>query len=168
MGVKVKWTVKKDLLDQMKRNAAAVSGTAVEVGVLKGEHQWLAGIHEYGCTMTVTNKQRRYMMGKYGLLLGKQLVIPERSFLRAGYDKEGPTVVKHAAKILADVAAGSLAPSTLYESVGEDLSERIKDYANDLHTPPNHPFTVGQKNSSNPLHDTGDMIEGITWRTGKL
>ena len=45
-----------------------------------------------------------------------------------------------------------------------DLASKIKDYARDLDSPPNHPFTVEQKGSSNPLVDTGDMIGGISWR----
>lgn len=170
MGVKVKWTVKKDLLEKMQQNAKAVSGTAVEVGVIEGEHQWLAGIHEYGCDIPVTDKMRGWL-GAHGLHLSKNTThihIPERSFLRAGYDKEGKTVTKHASLILADVAAGKISPDALFEAVGEDLSSRIKEYATDLNSPGKHPFTLENVASSNPLVDSGDMIGGINWRTGKL
>ena len=170
MGVKVKWTVKKDLLDQMKRNAAAVSGTAVEVGAFEGSHAWLAGIHEWGCDIPVTDKMRGWL-GAHGLHLNKNTThihIPERSFLRAGYDMHGKTVTKHAALLLADVAAGRISPANLYEAVGTELSDRIKEFAIDLNSPSKHPFTLEQGGGSNPLVQTGDMIGGITWRTGKL
>lgn len=168
MGVKVKWKVNKDLLAQMKKNVKAVSGTSVEVGVLEGEHQWLAGIHEYGCDIPVTDKMRGWL-GAHGLHLNPNTThihIPERSFLRAGYDQESPTVLKHASAILADVAAGNMTPAELYEAVGIDLSERIKEYAVNLDSPAKHPFTLGQEGSSNPLVNTGDMVGGITWRQG--
>ena len=45
------------------------------------------------------------------------------------------------------------------------MATHIKEYAASLSTPPNHPYTVDQKGSSNPLNDTGDMINGISWRT---
>lgn len=168
MGVSVKWTVNKDLLKKMKLNADAVSGTSIEVGALEGEHQWLAGIHEYGCDIPVTPKMRGWL-GAHGMHLSPKTThihIPERSFLRAGYDKEGKAVAKHAALILADVAAGRISPEALYEAVGEDLSGRIKEYAIGLSSPSKHPFTLAQGAPSNPLVQTGDMIAGITWRKG--
>ena len=55
-----------------------------------------------------------------------------------------------------------------YKEVGLELSSKIKDYARDLKNPPNHPFTIDQKGSSNPLIGrTGDMIGSITWRVAK-
>jgi hypothetical protein len=46
---------------------------------------------------------------------------------------------------------------------GQQLSTAIKKYARDLSSPPNRPYTIEQKGSSNPLVDTGAMIESITW-----
>jgi len=45
MGCKVK--TKKDLTDKLRKAASGLDGTKVNVGVLTGEHAWLAGIHEY-------------------------------------------------------------------------------------------------------------------------
>lgn len=166
MGLKVTYKQGKDNFPEIRRQLDLVNGSGVEVGVLKGEHKWLAGIHEYGCTMTVTKKQRRYM-AKKGLILGKTLTIPERSFLRTGYDKNKDAVMKKAQMILADVMTGKTTARGLHQAVGLELSSKIKDYAVSLNSPPNHPFTVDQKGSSNPLVDTGDMIGGITWRKAK-
>lgn len=164
MGVKVKHTTKHDGIPGMIKNMKLVKGSGVEVGVLKGEHAWLAGIHEYGCTMTVTNKQRRFMKARYGILLGKKLTIPERSFLRAGYDANRDKVMRKAQMVLKDVASGKTTARGCYQAVGIELRDRIKDYAVDLSSPPNSSFTVGQKGSSNPLVASGEMIDGITWR----
>lgn len=159
----------KDELGKMCKQLKLVQGTSVEVGVLKGEHKWLAGIHEFGCDIPVTDKMRRYLAAQ-GLHLKKtttHIHIPERSFLRAGYDQNRDAVLKKANLLLADVAAGRMSPEALYKAVGLELSTAIKDYATELREPPNHPFTVEQKGSSNPLVDSGDMIEGITWRKGE-
>lgn len=48
MGMKVSYTSKSDGFPSMKKRLEAVRGTAVEVGVLRGEHAWLASVHEYG------------------------------------------------------------------------------------------------------------------------
>lgn len=165
----VKHTTKKDGFPEMKRQMQLINGTGVEVGVLQGEHAWLASIHEYGCDIPVTPKMRAYLHGK-GLHLRKDtthIKIPERSFLRAGYDKNRDSVLKKASKLLADVTAGRMTAEACYKAVGLELSSKIKDYAIDLKDPPNHPFTAEQKGSSNPLVDSGDMINGITWRVSK-
>lgn len=45
MGVRFK--TEKDDFPKMMRTARVLDGTKVNVGVLTGEHQWLAAIHEY-------------------------------------------------------------------------------------------------------------------------
>ena len=169
MGMKVSYKSKGADFDDMIQRLKVIDGTAVEVGVLKGESAWLASIHEYGCDIPVTEKMRKYLASQ-GLYLKKETThihIPERSFLRTGYDKNRDDVMKKATQMLADVAAGRMSESALYKAVGMVLASKIKDYARDLDTPPNHPFTTDRKGSSNPLVDTGDMIGGITWRKAK-
>ena len=156
----------KDGFPEMMKQLEMLDGKGVEVGVLKGESAWLASIHEYGCDITVTPKMRAFLHHK-GLHLKKStthIKIPERSFLRAGFDKHRDEVAKKATMLLADVADGKMSAEACFKGVGLELSSKIKDYAVELRDPPNHPFTVEQKGSSNPLVDTGDMIGGITWR----
>jgi hypothetical protein len=167
--VGVKHTTKKNGFPEMKKQIELIKGTGVEVGVLKGEHAWLASIHEYGLDIEVTPEMRAFLHGK-GLHLRKDtthIKIPERSFLRAGYDTNRDTVLKKASALLADVTAGKMTVRSCYQAVGLELSNKIKDHARDLKDPPNHPFTQDQKGSSNPLVDRGDMIGGITWRVSK-
>lgn len=165
----VKHTTKKNGFPEMKKQMELIKGTGVEVGVLKGEHAWLASIHEYGCDIPVTEKMRAYLHSQ-GLHLKKETThihIPERSFLRSGYDQNRDAVLDKASKLLADVAAGKMTARSCYQAVGLELSSKIKDYAVNLKDPENHPFTKEQKGSSNPLVDSGDMISGITWRVSK-
>lgn len=162
MGVKVK--TKGDRFDKMRCSADGISGMKVQCGVL-GEQAWLAGIHEYGCNIRVTDKMRAYLRRK-GLRLKastKEIRIPERSFLRNGFDKSEKEIVEKVGKMMPDVLAGKLSETQLLETVGLLMKSSIQDYARDLQSPKNHPFTVDQKSSSNPLADSGDMIGAIDY-----
>lgn len=165
MGVSHK-TIRNDI-PKITKELEVVKGKAVEVGVFNGEHAWLAAIHEYGLDIEVTPEMRAYLRSK-GLNLKKtttHIHIPERSFLRSGYDQNRDKVAKNASVLLGEVAAGTMSATTLCEGVGLELSSKIRDYAVDLQSPANHPFTIEQKGSSNPLvGSSGNMIEGINYR----
>lgn len=45
MGYKMKTEI--DLTEKIKKAMKSLDGSKVNVGVLSGEHQWLASIHEY-------------------------------------------------------------------------------------------------------------------------
>lgn len=160
----VKWKTKKNKFPEMERAAAALNGRRVNVGVY-GEQAWLAGIHEYGCKIKVTDKMRAYLHSQ-GLHLKastEYITIPERAFLRNGYDQGKDEVIHTAESILCDVLAGHMSVDMFLGQVGQWMTDHIKDYAVELDGPPNHPFTVSRKKSSNPLVDTGDMIGSITY-----
>lgn len=167
MAVKHKTVLNK--FPEMNQQMELMNGQGVEVGVLKGENKWLAGIHEYGCDIKVTPKMRRYLArrGLYLKASTTHIKIPERSFLRTGYDQNRDAVAKKSSQLMAEVAAGNMTAKGCFTAVGLELSSKIKDYATDLSSPGNHPFTVENKGSSNPLVDTGDMIGSITWRKAK-
>lgn len=161
----VKWKTKTDKLSEIIDTAKSLGDKSVKIGVLEGEAQWLAAIHEYGCDITVTPKMRAWLHYN-GLHLSpntKTIHIPERSFLRNGHDEYAKEVFKKADKAVGQVIVGKMSEEQFLNMVGQMLASKIKKYAIDLRTPPNHPFTVERKGSSNPLADTGQMIEGITW-----
>lgn len=165
MGAKFNAKTTKDDFSKMIKSAQAISGKKVNVGVLQGEHQWLARIHEYGCKITVTPKMRAYLH-RQGLHLKASttvITIPERSFLRSGFDQHHKEVVDKAERTLPDVLLGTMSEDEYCKLVGTLLASKIKDYATDLNKPANHPFTVEQKGSANPLVDTGEMVRGITF-----
>lgn len=71
--------------------------------------------------------------------------------------------MKEAGKALSSVIDGSMSSEQYLKMVGLLMASKIKDYATNLSKPPNHPFTEDQKGSSNPLVDTGSMIESISY-----
>lgn len=163
MGAKIH--TEKDLFPKMVKVASSLNGAKVKVGVLKGEHQWLAAIHEYGCTIPVTDKMRAYLH-RIGVHLRRsttQIVIPERSFLRAGYDENHKDIMETAEKVLPDVLIGTLSEEQYLDLVGMTLRDAIKDYAVDLKDPPKKPFPTSDPSKMNPLVQTGAMINGIEY-----
>lgn len=163
--MKVKWKTKKNLLPTMEAAVKSLNGRKVTVGISGADNAYLAMIHEYGCKIQVTDKMRAYLH-QHGLHLKDNttvITIPERSFLRNGYDENRAQVLSSARTALDAVMVGEMEPEKYLEMIGLLLSSAIKDYAVSLNTPPNHPYTVAQKGSSNPLVDTGDMIESITY-----
>lgn len=166
VGVKVK-TVNDDF-KTMRRATKGLDGVAIQCGVL-GEQAWLAAIHEYGCKIKVTPKMRAYLH-RQGLHLKKSteyIIIPERAFLRTGFDKNEKEILDKTDKLIPDVLNGTLSHRQFCKTIGLLMKSAIQDYAVELDAPPNHPFTAKKKKSSNPLVDTGDMIGAIDYEVVK-
>lgn len=162
----IKWKTKKDDFPKVSANAETLSGKKVQVGALTGDNAWLASIHEYGCTIPVTPKMRAFLH-QQGLHLKDSttvIKIPERSFLRTGHDQNVDRIIKQTERAIGQVLAGKMTVDDLLDLYGEQMATAIKKYMRDLKDPPNHPYTVEQKGSSNPLIDTGGLLESITWR----
>lgn len=163
----VKWKTKSNKFPEMERAIAELNGKKVQVGVLGGgEQAWLASIHEYGCRIAVTDKMRKYLAatGLHLKATTTEIVIPERSFLRTGYDESKDKVLNDTSQLIDDVIGGAMSVDQFLKIVGVTMSSKIKDYARDLDDPPNHSYTIERKGSSNPLVDTGGMIGAITYR----
>ena len=162
MGVKIKTKLNK--FPEMQSRIDNLNGKKINVGVA-GENGWLAGIHEYGCKITITPKMRAWLRAN-GLPVRAStthITIPERSFLRSGFDNCHNEVSKKIEKFLALAIDGKMSEQEFLNTTGTLFRDRIKDYAVSVNTPPNHPFTIERKGSSNPLVDTGDMINSISY-----
>lgn len=200
MGVKVSVKTTKDITKDMLKNMGKLNSKSIEVGVLTGEHKWLAGIHEYGANIVAKNakyltvpvhpdavgksassfsdlffiqskKGNKFLARKSGgnnleliYWLTPSVNIPERSFLRAGHDEYIDEVLKKTEKVIGPAIEGKMSTEQYMNMVGQMLSSKIKTFARDLSSPPNSSATTSAKGSSNPLVDTGAMIEGITHR----
>lgn len=199
MGVRVRTTV--DLTKKMEKACRELNGKKIQVGVIEGEHQWLAGIHEYGCTVTAKRSQyltvplvpeakgrkardfeglfvyraksgNKFLARKKGkglecvYWLTRSVKIPERAFLRNGYEMCKDGVLTKAEMMAGAVIGGKMQPSTLYKSIGQTLSTKIKAHARTAFAK-NSPVTTAAKQKSTPLSDTGAMLGGLTWQVKK-
>ena len=90
--------------------------------------------------------------------------IPERSFIRAGYDTEKKNIINDAEKLTRKVVAMEIKPQTAANLLGDATKGRIQEFAIDLRDPPNAQSTIDKKGSSNPLVDTGQMIGAIDYK----
>lgn len=163
----VRWRTTRNNFPRMSAAVENLDGKKVQVGVLGGgETAWLASIHEYGCVIHVTDKMRAYL-NRTGLHLKKsttQIVIPERAFLRNGFDTGKEYVLDRTQQVIGDVIGGTMSVNQFLELVGLLLKGKVQDYARDLNSPANHPYTIDRKGSSNPLVDSGDMISSINYK----
>lgn len=167
MGVKVNVKTIKDDFYRIEKSVVGVGDKTVNVGILGGgEQAYIAAIHEYGCKIKITPKMRVWLHAN-GLPVKDtttHITIPERSFLRNGFDATNEEVLKKADKAIKSMIGGKMDSDAFLEMIGITLSSKIKKYARDLDTPPNHPFTIDhKKGKTNPLVNTGDMIGAITY-----
>lgn len=162
--MKITYTIKTNKIPKIEKSLVKINNKKIKAGVF-GEQAWLAGIHEFGCRIKVTDKMRNYLHSQ-GLHLNpstQTITIPERSFLRAGYDKNKNNIAKKASQIISYALYGEMNEEEFFKLIGLIMKSNIQDYARDLSAPANHSYTVKQKGSTNPLINTGDMINSISY-----
>lgn len=94
-------------------------------------------------------------------VLVKSVTIPERSFLRTGFDKNVDKIATKIESMLNDVLNFGINPDIFLDAIGLEFASKIQLYMKNLHEPPNASITASVKGSSNPLHDTGRLIGSI-------
>lgn len=140
----------------------------IKVGILSntdGKMLMIANVHEFGCTIEVTDKMRAYLH-RQGLHLKKETAvinIPERSFIRAGFDENEQNIMSRIEVLIQKVIRDELDIDAFYEFIGNYCVDRIKEFLVDLDNPALSSYTIEKKGSSNPLVDTGHLKDTITF-----
>lgn len=143
--------------------------TRLEIGIFGEDGSdmlMIANVNEFGCNIKVTDKMRGYLAYK-GLHLKastKEIRIPERSFIRSGYDFKKDKMIKKGEYLLEKVLKLELPVGAFFNGLGQYIVGQIQEYLTSIKFPKNHPFTKEQKKSSNPLIDTGHLRESITYK----
>ena len=141
----------------------------LEIGIFgdEGEHMiMIANVHEFGVRITVTPAMRAFLH-HIGIHLRKdttEINIPERSFMRAGFDENESKIFNMIETQVSKVLAMEITGKTAMGRIGEYVKGLIQRKITDISSPPNHPVTVERKGSSNPLIDRGHLRMSITWR----
>lgn len=95
-------------------------------------------------------------------VLMKHVKIPERSFIRAGFDKHVNDITDKIADMMDDVLALGINPDVFLDAIGTEFASLIQDYATDLDSPPKAKVTLAASpTKTNPLLDSGRMIGSI-------
>lgn len=170
----------KNRIPEVVERMEELNGSKVRIGVFgsnaDSQHEGssitighIAAIHEFGTKIAVTDKMRKYLASQ-GLFLKQStnyITIPERSFIRAGWDENEKEILDKTERLIRDAVALEVSIDDVLDGCGMETRGRIQRYARDLRDPANHPFTVEQKNSSNPLVDGGQLIASIDYEVMK-
>lgn len=148
-----------------------VNTKTLRVGIFpeSGDLEMIARVQEFGATIRVTPKMRAYLhrRGLHLRATTDTITIPERSFIRGGFRVNKNKFVRHYKEMFTKSLEERVNVEVVTNRMGSELAGDIQDYAVDLRKPENHPFTIAQKGSSNPLVDTGRMIGAITHKVEK-
>ena len=154
------------------RNINKINSGRARVGYITGDDyngnqitvKGLARVHEFGVDIPVTDKMRGYLSAQFGVHLKASTTvirIPERSFIRAGFDTGINSTVSRVREFLPFVILGDVNVNLFFQTIGEEMKGKIQEFAVDLSSPANAPLTIEIKGSSNPLVDTGNMVRSM-------
>lgn len=153
-----------NLIPDVIRNLRSLDDKQIKVGLFGGGDIVMIGaVHEYGVEIPVTEKMRAWFAAN-GYPLKKEttvIKIPERSWLRSGFDENVDKIVKKIEQLLPDVIEGDVNPRLFMDAIGMEFAGLIQKKMRDLRTPPNSSMTIERKGSDNPLIDTGRLVGAI-------
>ena len=90
--------------------------------------------------------------------------IPERSFMRAGFDTKKEELIDTAGDLINQAITLQIEPKAALETIGVQMQTTIQEYLTNVNAPPNHPLTIREKGSSNPLVDEGRLRSAISYK----
>jgi hypothetical protein len=94
-------------------------------------------------------------------LLVKSVTIPERSFLRTGFDENVDKITNKIEDMLNGVLDMDINADVFLDAIGMEFAGLIQRHMRTVSNPPNSSITTAVKRSSNPLQDTGRLIGAI-------
>jgi|GEM_PF-325257 len=171
-------------MERVQRELDKLNTMEVKVGFFaSGDSKMLmiASVHEFGISITVTEKMRGWL-GVHGLHLKKETThinIPERSFIRTGIDewakRTGPTILR---KGIDAILQGEATAEQLGERLGIGMAGAVKAMIKKVKEPPLHPFSTQRRVASvkskkakmkaasnpNPLMGRGRMRQAVTYK----
>lgn len=89
--------------------------------------------------------------------------IPERPFMRNAMRNNAAKYKAGLLKAAKGIILGETAMPAVLNKLGALAQGDIQSEITSLRSPPNSPVTIAIKGSSNPLIDTGEMRQAVTW-----
>ncbi|QTL96557.1 hypothetical protein GM661_00520 [Iocasia frigidifontis] len=167
MGVKVKEEF--NYIPEIAKAIEYLGSHHLEIGIFGEDDShilMIARVHEFGVEIEVTEKMRNYLhaIGFHLRNDTDKITIPERSFMRAGFDTKKKDFQKTGEEIVYKVIGLKITPKAGLDILGNYIVTQLQEYLTKISRPPNHPFTAQQKGSSNPLIDEGRLKQAITYK----
>lgn len=131
-----------DLLERIN----LISNKAIQVGIFgsdDGEVLLYASVHEFGAP---------------------SINVPSRSFIRKTFDEQQDNMGRVIEDFFIKYIEGHIEYDLCMDAIGEYLVGLIKKTIVDLKDPPLKQVTIDRKGSSNPLIDTGKLVDSITYK----
>lgn len=163
MGVKKRGKGDKALKDLIKQ-AGGMDGTVRTGFWNQGETEMIAGVHEFGKDITVTPKMRAWFAYQGFPLKPSTMVIhiPERSFIRAGYDANQRDFQEFVDLILFQALNTGIPKETVMDMLSRHFKGKIQEFMRDLKEPPKSDMTLAMHpGKENPLMNSGHLVESI-------
>ena len=89
--------------------------------------------------------------------------IPRRDFMTVGAKAMNEKTQPIAKKFVKDINSGKIDPDVVLSQMGVVAAGALQLTIRDLKEPPNAPITIRMKGSSNPLVDTGLLVQSVTF-----
>ena len=154
-----------DLLNELEYLATHF----VEIGIFSGSDReddtpmlMIAFVHEFG--MEIPKRNTEEIKADKNAVTSPYITIPERSYLRAGFDANLDKIHREFEYLLSQVLELKISGKTALELIGASVTTKIQDFLVELKEPPLAESTIRAKGSSNPLVDTGQLMNSITWK----
>jgi hypothetical protein len=151
---------------ELQKTLKRLNREQIRIGVFGSDDDemvMIARVHEFGADIKVTNKMRGWFSAN-GFPLKKEtttITIPERSFLRSGYDENAQKIRDKVEDLLPDVLEGNVDTDIFMDMIGTEFAGLIQKKLRNLRTPQNSGMTIERKGSSNPLVDSGRLVGSI-------
>jgi len=163
MGVVIKDT---NNIDKAVRNLRKLGGNTIKVGIFGADDAdlvMIGAVHEYGADIPVTPKMRAWFAANgYPLKATTTVItIPERSWLRSGYDENIDKIADKLEDMVPDVIEGDVNPKIFMDMIGMEFAGLIQKKMRNLRSPANSSMTIERKGSTNPLIDTGRLVGAV-------
>lgn len=93
--------------------------------------------------------------------------LPERSFMRSTIKEKKKDIIALQKKLLKQIINGKMKVETGLGLLGEFMADTIRQKIVSISSPPNTQATIDAKGSSNPLIDTGQLKNSITYEVNR-
>ncbi|MED1711717.1 hypothetical protein P4V34_28625 [Bacillus thuringiensis] len=153
----------------IKKQLKQLEKSSLNVGVFgdfADEIVTIARVHEYGCDISVTPKMRKWFAANgYPLKASTTVIhIPERSFIRSGHDENIDKIVGKIEGFIPDLFENEVNIDIFMNQIGKEFANLIQKKLRAITNPPNSAMTIERKGSSNPLIDSGRLVQSIEHR----
>ena len=148
-------------LPALKKTLKQLDKKSVQIGFFgQDELNMIATVHEFGTTIRPKRAKYLAIPTKKGIILKKEVVIPERSFLRTSFDdKKSVDKIVYEAKQVFDFKS----PERILDRIGLKMIAEIQKRIKSNIPPANAPLTRENKGGKNKtLIDSGRMSQGVT------